>query len=463
MKHLLSILFLWFIFTNSNAQSYYLKATVNGFEGNRAYLVQFKGDQQAIIDSSASLNGVFSFQFAVKTKAGVYRVLLGDKGKSNFFEEDPQYFDFIFNFDNIILNTSLNNPVGNMEVLQSKENDIYYRFLKANDSYQAKLSRITPLFDSYSPADNFYAAINQEFGNVQNSFNRFSMDLSNELPGSVASSIIKMSMFPVIETAGSANEMKVFFREHFFDLKQFSDERLLNSQVMTKIMLDYLGLYRDPALNQSQQEDRFMVAIDQIMDAMAGEPVLYDFALNFLVNGFQRFQMEKVLVHINENYIEGGCETDSKILLQKRLEGYEKMSPGKKAPDILMLDVNAKQVRLYDIDRDYTLVIFWASWCPHCTTFLNQLGKWYPERNIDMEVFAVSIDSSRFSWEEQVLVNNYPWINTFSGAGWEGKAPKDYNVYATPTLFLLDRDHRIIAKPMTFKEFKKEVDGLISK
>jgi thiol-disulfide isomerase/thioredoxin len=321
------------------------------------------------------------------------------------------------------------------------------------------MNLITPLFTLYKTGDQFYPALNQEFASVQDIFTRYSLALMEETPESIAASIIQGSMFPVIEKGGSSNEMKVFLREHFFDLIVFKDPRLLNSPIITKTILDYLGLFRDPSFNQSQQEDNFILAIDEIMEASSADPVVYDFVLNFLVDGFQRFQMEKVLVHIAENFIEGGCETDSKKLLQKRLEGYEKMAPGKKAPDILMLDQNGKQVRLYDIDRDYTLVLFWASWCPHCATFLKQLGAWYPGRSIDLEVFAVSIDSSRFSWEETVLMDNYPWINTFSGAGWDGKAPKDYNVYATPTLFLLDREHRIVAKPMTFREFKKEVEG----
>jgi thiol-disulfide isomerase/thioredoxin len=460
MKYLFSILAILIFFSVSNAQPYSLQARVNGFGGNRAYLLQFKGDQQAIIDSAASLDGVFEFKFTEKTKAGIYRVLLGEKGTSNMFDEDPKFFDFIFNAENVILQTSVNNLVQSMKVLQSKENDLYYRFLNANELYQAKLGRITPLFALYTPRDSFYANLNNEFLHVQDAFTRFSNSLSDELPGSMAESVIHISMVPEIKKAGTPEEMKVFIRNHYFDLVSFSDERLLNSPLITKSILDYLGLYRDPSLDQSQQEDKFILAIDTIMEAATGIPVVYDFVLNFLVNGFQRFQMEKVLVHIAENYVEGGCETDSKKLLQKRLEGYEKMSPGKKAPDILMLDQNGKQVRLYDMDHDYTLIVFWASWCPHCTSFLKQLGKWYSEKTVDIEVFAVSIDSSKFLWEERIMMDNYPWINTFSGAGWDGKAPKDYNVYATPTLFLLDRDHKIIGKPMTFKEFKKEVEEL---
>jgi len=460
LRFFLILSYSWIGMATLGAQAYSLQARVNDFPGNRAYLVQFKSDKQVIIDSVSCLDGAFSFQFSEKTSPGVYRILLGEKGSSNLFEEDPQFFDFIFNLENINLRTSIFALVDSMNVLQSRENDIFYRFQSAFDLYQLKLSRITPLFSLYSEEDAFFSPLNQEFVSLQNTFNQLSLSLSGELPGSIASSVIAASMVPVIEKAAPANVIRAFVRDHFFDLKNISDKRLLNSPFINKTILDYLGLYSDNTFDQSQQEDNFILAIDGVMDAVSTDPVIYDYVLNFLVDGFQRFQMEKVLVHIAENYIEKGCETDSKKLLQKRLEGYEKMAPGKKAPDILMLDQNGKQVRLYDLDHNYSLVVFWASWCPHCNTFLKQLAKWYPEKTIDLEVYAVSIDTSKFAWEEALLMHDLPWINTLSGSGWDGKAPKDYNVYATPTLFLINRDHVIVSKPMTFREFKKEVEAL---
>jgi peroxiredoxin len=196
------------------------------------------------------------------------------------------------------------------------------------------------------------------------------------------------------------------------------------------------------------------------MDKASINSVIYDYVLNFLIDGFDKLKFESVLVHIANNYVEGGCETNSKKLMQKRLEGYQKMAIGKKVPDIIMLNENGKQFRLYELKNDYILVLFWASWCPHCTNMIPQLKKWYLTKSINLQVYAVSIDSSRFAWEENLMMNNYSWINTCTFAGWNDKAAKDYNLYATPTMFLLDREHKIIAKPMTFREFRKEVDKL---
>jgi thiol-disulfide isomerase/thioredoxin len=460
MRYLLSNLLLFLGLPYAIAQGYSLQAKVDGFAGTRAYLVKFNADQQSVADSSSSLDGAFTFRFGEKFQPGIYRIILGEAESRNLYGQDPQFFDFIFNKENINLKTSYGAPVRDMQVTESAENILYYRFLKANDLFQARMNRLTPLFTMYGPDQEFYQAAFKEFLNIQNTFTQQAVEMENEMPGSIASAAIQVSVLPVVDNPVSSREMRLFLRDHYFDLISFTDDRLINSPLVSKVILDYLSLYNDPAFDQAQQEASFILAVDNIMESVTGNPVFYDFILNFLVNGFQRFQMETVLVHIAETYVEGGCETDSKELLIKRLEGYEKMAPGKKAPDILMFDIHGKQSRLYDLTNEYTLVVFWASWCPHCSAFLKQLATWYPGKKVDLEVYAVSIDSSRITWENRCITDNYPWINTFSGAGWDGKAPKDYNVYATPTLFLLDREHRIIAKPLTFKEFKKEIDGL---
>ena len=39
--------------------------------------------------------------------------------------------------------------------------------------------------------------------------------------------------------------------------------------------------------------------------------------------------------------------------------------------------------------------------------------------------------------------------------GFMGKPADDYNIYATPTMFLLDREKKIIAKPISMRELEQ--------
>jgi hypothetical protein len=42
----------------------------------------------------------------------------------------------------------------------------------------------------------------------------------------------------------------------------------------------------------------------------------------------------------------------------------------------------------------------------------------------------------------------------------DGKAAKEYGVWSTPRMYLLDRDKRIVAKPATAKELEKHIAPL---
>ena len=41
------------------------------------------------------------------------------------------------------------------------------------------------------------------------------------------------------------------------------------------------------------------------------------------------------------------------------------------------------------------------------------------------------------------------WITSCDLKGWEGQAARDYYVFATPTMYLLDADNKILVKPLS--------------
>ncbi|MCP4552210.1 MAG: redoxin domain-containing protein [Bacteroidetes bacterium] len=47
-------------------------------------------------------------------------------------------------------------------------------------------------------------------------------------------------------------------------------------------------------------------------------------------------------------------------------------------------------VELKSIDSKYTLVIFWVSWCPHCTNLLPELHEFYLDKKGQLEMISIS-------------------------------------------------------------------------
>ena len=52
-------------------------------------------------------------------------------------------------------------------------------------------------------------------------------------------------------------------------------------------------------------------------------------------------------------------------------------------------------------------------------------------------------------------MNMNEWMNVCDLKGWDGKAATDYFIYATPTMFLVDKNRKLIAMPKTIEELKK--------
>ncbi|MDP2207193.1 MAG: TlpA disulfide reductase family protein [Bacteroidota bacterium] len=126
---------------------------------------------------------------------------------------------------------------------------------------------------------------------------------------------------------------------------------------------------------------------------------------------------------------------------------------GDTVPNIISKDLSGKEVDLYSITSENILVVFYASWCPHCQTLLFQTGELYKnQKQKKIEIFAVSLDTNKTDWQKFVNSNGWKWINVSDLKGWGGKAVKDYFIYATPTTFLVDKQRKIIKKPLSFDE-----------
>jgi peroxiredoxin len=190
---------------------------------------------------------------------------------------------------------------------------------------------------------------------------------------------------------------------------------------------------------------------------------VYDYVLGYLIDGFDRIDDEEVLTYISDKYSgDKRChDNDHMTRLNKRVEGYKKIAIGTTAPDINLKDINGKTVTFTDVTTPYTLLVFWASWCPHCIETLPDLKKIYEKQMVKkMEVVAITIDTNIVAWVDFIKKGGYNWINCADFAGWEGKAAQDYYIYATPTMILLNKDKKIMGKPKTIKELNKLLKDL---
>ena len=138
-----------------NAQDFKLWASVKGSPDLTIYLLELKGDKSKVIDSTNLENAVFVFSFEQKDHSGLYRIMLESEKSSNFFDEDPKYFDFVFNRENIRLEMDFEDPLSTMNVIESTENQLYYEFLKNRDIFGQKYFTLLSLLDIFCKGRDF--------------------------------------------------------------------------------------------------------------------------------------------------------------------------------------------------------------------------------------------------------------------------------------------------------------------
>jgi hypothetical protein len=73
------------------------------------------------------------------------------------------------------------------------------------------------------------------------------------------------------------------------------------------------------------------------------------------------------------------------------------------------------------------------------------------------EVIAVSIDTSRVDWLNFVRTNNLDWNNVSDLEKWDGQATQDYFIYATPAMFLIDKERKVVVLPKNIEEINNHI------
>ena len=133
--------------------------------------------------------------------------------------------------------------------------------------------------------------------------------------------------------------------------------------------------------------------------------------------------------------------------LREKVSRLQQTSVGGIAPDIEMKTQNGKTIRLSSVQKKYTLIDFWASWCGPCRSESNTLNDLYKKYNAKgFEIYGVSLDNKKNKWLKAIEKDNRIWTNVSSLQGFKTPASYDYTVTALPDNYLIDAERKIIAK-----------------
>jgi len=149
--------------------------------------------------------------------------------------------------------------------------------------------------------------------------------------------------------------------------------------------------------------------------------------------------------------------------LREKVSRLQQTSIGGIAHDIEMKTPDGMAINLSSVQKKYTLIDFWASWCGPCRSESKTLIDIYKKYNTKgFEIYGVSLDTNKDKWLKAIEKDNRTWTNVSSLQGFKTPASFDYAVTSLPDNYLIDANRKIIAKNIHGEELITLIDNLLN-
>ncbi|MCF8335261.1 MAG: DUF5106 domain-containing protein [Bacteroidales bacterium] len=442
----------------SEQQGYEIKVQIDGLKNSDLYLGFHYGDKQLIKDTiKLNENGQGTFQGDEALQQGIYLVITPKKKYFEILAGEDQHFS---------LETNVNDFVNTMEFQGSEINQAfndYQKFMMKQNQQSAALKKKLKAAKSNKASSKLKERLRELDKQVKNKWN----SIISEYPNSLLAAIIKgmknveVPDFNIPEPFENKDSLRwekryQFYKNHYFDHIDLSDSRLVRTPILHRKIDHYFNNIL------VQKPDSIIPQIDRIVGETRGSDETFQYVVRYLLNHYQQSDimgMDKVFVHIAEKYyLSGKAEWVDSTTLSNLRDRVSKIKPnliGKTAPELKTITTTGEYASLHDVESEYTLLYFWEPTCSHCKKLTPKIYDLYQDYSRDqLEVFAVYTQTDRQEWMKYLNNKGFDWINTYDPK-YISNFRKKYDIYSTPTIYLLDEDKTIVAKRLGFESLKK--------
>lgn len=470
------------------AYSQKIRLKVTGAKDTTVFLVKYYGSKLFYADTAEMKGGVAEFD-AKKQKPGMFAL----------FMPGQKYFEFVVNNEEVQIETVMTDLVGAMKVKKSEENKVFIPYIQMLQTERTKANALREKQQTLKKENPEYDLIAKQIDAISKGVSTYQENLIATNPTKLVSKIVRMSIdIPIPdEMKNEKGEHKdplqalFYYRKHYWDNTDLKDDRLVNTPIFHNKVEAYFGknmIVPHP--------DSILAVALPFIDGLPKGSEVFRYIVDYLTNWAAKSNqmgIDKVYLHMvkryycardengksyafwmPENKLESACE-DIDIKL--------KLCLGEVPPNIILPDTSDVWRNFYSLKSDYTILFFWEPDCGHCKKTTPKLQKLYAEklkaRNV--EVFAVgkATGDDYEKWTKFIRDNKLSFINValtqplyeaaLNNAGLfvpkyttleSLNYHKTYDVVATPRIYVLDKDKKIVAKQLTISQLEDLLDRL---
>jgi hypothetical protein len=443
--------FVFLLLTQTVFGQLQLKLTVEMPDCKNEEFLLLRGDEGGsfVVDrADVTENGILSFSW--EGNYGFYR-LSGKDGRIDFRMSTPD------------LNFSLDGKpeVGELRFPDNDENNQFQYYLSEFGVLNRRIGSLREKLTGLNERDSSYKELYSQFKKEQKEKKVLLKDLwgthFDSWPARMA--LAQQELDPDVKLKGKAYDD--YYQKHFFDFFTFSDSVLQATPIYYEKIGKYLKAQHIEDLIKAENYKKTNEVISKLFWLTELEPTSQKYLANYLMNRYSKKDYPEIYNATVDAYkVMNTCEyVMGNKVIQNRMRNSKANIAGWRVPDVqLNNSLDGKIQSLSAVNSDLTLLVIWSGSCVHSREMLERIKDLYPEyHELGLEVVAVSLDNSLSYWREMVSNNYYPWVNACDTDGLNGVTADQFNVYVTPSMFLIDPSLKTIAVPQTYFQLEKEL------
>lgn len=430
---------------------YKINFKIKGFQDTTAYLGYYYGESTYVTDTAkVDHDGAFTFSGKKTLPQGVYLLVMNK----------TKIFDLVVSQDQTFtLETSTEDYIKNMKVTGDLDNKLFFDNMinnmergKEADPYVKVLQDSTLQEENKKEARDAFNAVSKKVMEYQD-------NLIKNNPTTLTARLLKANKNIEVPTppklpngrTDSSFQFK-YYKTHYWDNFDLADDALIRlpRPLYMEKLKDYLTRMVVP------QPDSIMKEINRLASIARKNQETYKYLVWMCVVHYQNPEimgLDAVYVQLFDKYF-ASKEMDfwinekTKKNLKDHADQLRLSLIGQTAPNLIMQDQNLQPRNMYDIKNKYTILFIFDPDCGHCREETPKLVNFYNahKKKFDVEVFAVSADTSMQKMKNYIKEMKMPWITVNGPRSYVGSYQKLYDANQTPSLYIIDSKKKIIAK-----------------
>ena len=410
--------------------------------------------------ASASMNEQGGFRLEIKDtlQQGLYKIGLDQTNAATIVLSGEENIDIKADYGQL--------KADRITVTNSRENEAYRALLNEWKRLANKMAGLSIEKSQISTVDPFYVRKAKDIENKMRSIieehNVHLLYIKESYPDTfMAEVMVNLSLVPQLtdhpDLEDSYDNERAFMHDYFFEFIDFDDEGIIYTPFLAKKYFGYLDKYTH------HTPEGFKDSVGLMLAKAEANSVVYDFTIQYLIDTFHKKGLPKLAEYVMDTY-EEGCGKPLSGRTVEKIENLKRLRVGQVAPEIASKDTDGKTIALSSLKgKKVLMVYFWASWCEGCEAENPNIVRLYNKfKDRGLDIYAVSLDSDKAEWLKAIKKQRFTWTNVSDLREWESEAVKTYNVNWTPTIYLLNKEGRILARNLRGKELEMKVEGLLN-